>query len=135
MKTFDHPALHANTERPLIYTALSKHLFYFRSHISKFVFDNSGIPVNVFMMFDYFLLDTVERDVIRGSDQKLLKRCDEVWVFGAVSNGVLVEILTAKQLGHTIRYFKVEQSKNIIPISIDEVEMEEEVADFKSQLL
>lgn len=135
MPLFTHPALNLSSDHPLVYTALSKHLFYFRMQISKFVFDQGSIPVNVFMMFDYFLLDTVDRDVIRGSDQKLLSRCDEVWVFGAVSNGVLAEILTGKQLGHPIRYFKVEKSKDILPIQPSEVEMEEEVAAFKEQLM
>jgi len=35
----------------LIYTAISKQLFYFRMHISKFVLEKNAIPLNPFMLF------------------------------------------------------------------------------------
>ncbi len=64
-KSFAHPALQAQKDKPLVYTAMSKHLFYYRMFISVFVLENGGVPLNPFMIFDYFLLDAVDRDLIR----------------------------------------------------------------------
>jgi hypothetical protein len=134
VEQFKHVALDLNEDKSLIYTAMSKHLFYYRMYISKFVLENGGVPLNPFMIFDYFLLDSVDRDLVRGGNNNLVKRADEIWVFGAVSNGVLAEIKIAKELKKTIKYFKIEKPHNIVAISKDEVEMEEEVAEFKNEL-
>lgn len=64
-KVFNHPALEAQKDKPLVYTAMSKHLFYFRMFISVFVLKNGGVPLNPFMVFDYFMLDAVDRDSVR----------------------------------------------------------------------
>ena len=55
----------------LIYTAISKQLFYFRMHISKFVLEKNAIPLNPFMLFEYFMLDSVERDKIREANKPI----------------------------------------------------------------
>jgi len=49
----------------LVFTAVSKRLFYFRMHISKFVLEKDCIPLNPYMLWEYFMLDTIERDKIR----------------------------------------------------------------------
>jgi len=108
----------------LVYTAISKHLFYFRMHISKFVLEKNCIPLNPFMIFEYFMLDTIERDKIREANNTLVERVDELWVFGKVSNGVLAEIKLAKEKDKSIRYFTVINSKEIKEISKDEVKFE-----------
>lgn len=131
---FDHQAIHLTKEKPLIYTATSKHYFYYRMFISKFVIEQGGVPLNPFMIFDYFLLDTVDRDLVREGNNNLVKRADETWVFGSVSNGVLAEITLAKQSQKTIRYFKIEKPHHIIEIKKDQVEMEDEVRDHSSEL-
>ena len=42
----------------LVFTAVSKRLFYFRMHISKFVLEKDCIPLNPYMLWEYFMLDT-----------------------------------------------------------------------------
>ena len=111
----------------LVYTAMSKRLFYFRAHISQFVLKQDGIPLNPFMLFDYFLLDTVERDKIREANNNLVQKADELWVFGHISDGVLAEIRLAKQRGIPIKYFDIVDSKDIKEISKSEVRFEEDV--------
>src|SRR3989344_2264415 len=101
----------------LIYPAFSKHLFYFRMHISKYVLENDGVPLNPFMIHEYFLLDTVSRDKIRASNNTLVEKADEVWVFGKISDGVNAEIKLAKNFGKHVRYFEVIHSKDIKEIS------------------
>jgi len=131
---FKHEALNLTDEKKLIFTAMSKHLFYFREHISKFVLENGGVPLNPFMLFDYFLLDTVDRNLVREGNNNLLKRSDELWVFGKISDGVLVEIKIAKEMNKPIKFFKIKKSKDIIFVLKKEVEMEDEIKEFKNEL-
>lgn len=86
------------------------------------------------MIFDYFFLDTVDRNLVRSGNNSVVKKADEIWVFGDVSNGVLAEILQAKSLNKPIKYFKVEKSREIIPISVAEVEFEDDVRQFAVEL-
>jgi len=131
---FLHPALDATQDKPLIYTAMSKHLFYFRMLVSAYVLENGGVPLNPFMVFDYFLLDTVDRDLVREGNNNLVKRSDEIWVFGQVSNGVLAEIQIAHELNKPIRYFSIQNQKDIVEITKDEVELEADIAQQKHLL-
>jgi len=123
-----------NQTMKLIYPAHSKHYFYFRQHISKFVLDNNCVPLNPFMIFEYFMLDTIDRDTIRNANNNLVKRCDEIWIFGPVSDGVLAEIVLAKKEGKPIRYFSITKSKDIKEISKENVIFEEDLENQKSKL-
>ncbi len=114
---------------------MSKHYFYFRAHISRFVLQQGAVPLNPFMLFDYFLLDTVERDLVRDANNSVVLRSDQIWVFGPVSNGVFAEIVIAKKTNKPVHYFKIENSHDIISLAPEDVEMEEEVEEFKSLLL
>ena len=111
----------------IVFTAISKKLFYFKMHISKFVLEKDCIPLNPYMLWEYFMLDTVERDKIREANNGLVEKADELWVFGEVSNGVLAEIRIAKEKNKPIKYFTVIDSKEIKEISKDEVKFEEEL--------
>lgn len=133
-ESLEHPALNLTSNKPLVYTAMSKHLFYYRMFISVFVLENGGVPLNPFMVFDYFLLDAVDRDLVREGNNNLVKRCDEIWVFGAISNGVLAEIQIANEQNKTVRYFAIEKPHNITETTKDKVEMEDEVASMRHLL-
>jgi hypothetical protein len=108
----------------LIYIAFSKHLFYFRMHISKYVLENGGVPLNPFMIHEYFLLDTIDRDTIKISNDTLVERADELWVFGKISDGVLAEINLAKDHDKYIRYFEVINSRDIKEIQGQDAQIE-----------
>lgn len=118
----------------LVYSACSKHYFYFRQYISKFVLDKGCVPLNPFMIFEYFMLDTVERDVVRNANNNLVRKSDEVWVFGPVSDGVLAEIVLAKKKGKPVKYFKIYGSREIIEVSKDKVEFEKDLVKYRSEL-
>jgi hypothetical protein len=132
--SFSHEALSLKGARPLIYTAMSKHYFYFRTHISKFVLEQGAVPLNPFMLFDYFLADSVDRNFVRQANNSIVLRSDEIWVFGPISNGVLAEIMLAQKARKPISYFKIEKPHAIIPTLRDDVEMESEVEQFRSSL-
>lgn len=114
---------------------MSKHYFYFRMHISRWVLEQGKVPLNPFMLFDYFLLDSVQRDVVRDANNSLVSRSDEIWVFGPVSNGVLAEIMLAKKAKKPLSYFKIEKSQKIIRVANEEIEIEEEIQQFRPLLL
>ena len=134
-EVFEHRARELEGEMGLVYTAMSKHLFYYRMFVSKFVLEQGMVPLNPFMVFDYFLVDAVERDCVRKGNNSMVKRADEVWVFGAVSNGVLAEILLAQECGIPVKYFKIEKPHAIVAIGGEEVEMEDEVCDCRNLIL
>jgi len=130
-----HKSLLQDENRQLIYTAMSKRCFYLRMHISKYVLQKGNVPLNPFMLFDYFLLDCVNRNIIRDANNSIVLRADQLWVFGPISNGVAAEIALAKKANKPISYFAIENPSKttvlngtsnikIISISENEVEME-----------
>src|SRR5256714_13043048 len=112
----------------LVYVAMSNKVFYWRNHIQKFVLDSGMVPISPFMLFDYYLLHTVPKTVVREAMNNLLARCDEVWVFGRLSLGVKVQIGVAKRMSKPVRYFDIsELPVAVIPIS--EETAQEEIRD------
>ncbi|MBN2043089.1 MAG: hypothetical protein JW754_04770 [Candidatus Aenigmarchaeota archaeon] len=113
-------------EMRLVYTAMTKKLAFFKTHISRFVLEQGKVPLNPFMLFDYFLLDTVDRRKFYEANASMIKRSDEVWVFGPVSDGVAEEISLAKKEGKPVRFFEVTDSKEIREIDEKNVRYEED---------
>ena len=117
-QTLRHP-------KRLVYVAMSNRNFYWRNHIQKFVLDSGMVPVSPFMLFDYYLLHTVPKIVVREAMNNLLARCDEVWVFGRISLGVKVQIGVAKRMSKPVRYFDIsELPVAVLPISAETAEEE-----------
>lgn len=94
-------------DKKVVFTAQSCKNFHQRMLICKFVFDNDAIPVNPFTLYGYFLNEMVDRDLVRNANNNIIKRCDELWVFGEISDGVLAEIVMFKKLKRLIRYFDI----------------------------
>jgi hypothetical protein len=117
-KQFDHPAIRLWDKRQrVIYTAYSKHNFYARMWISKYVLDSNFLPLNPFMVFDFGLMGRVDIDEVRLGNNTMIRLADEVWVFGVISDGVLAEIMLAERLKKPVRYFSIQpnsSSKNLI---------------------
>lgn len=126
---FEHRALDLEGNMPLVYPAMSKHLFYMREHISRHVLENGGVPLNPFMIFNYFLGDSVDRDLVRRANNSLVAAANQLWMYGPVSDGALAEILQAKKQEKVVRYFGVIASKDIVELSVENVELEPEVED------
>jgi hypothetical protein len=123
-----HPRLRFKKTYPVIYPAYSKRNFYLQMHISKFCLEKKKIPLNPFMLFRYFLGDSVPRKTVYLANNNIVWMSDEVWVFGEVSDGVLAEVKMKKDQGQPVKYFKIAQTnpvvfRRILPKS---VEFEEE---------
>ena len=59
------------------------------------------------MLFDYYLLHTVPEETVREAFNNLIVKSDEMWVFGAMSLGVKVQVGIAKRLRKPIRYYDI----------------------------
>lgn len=134
MRKFDHPAMHLKGDKKVVFTAMSKKLFYMRFLISKFVLEQDAVPINPFTSFDYFMVDAVDRDVVRQANNTLVGRADELWVFGNISDGVLAEILQCKEMGLPIKYFSVNKDKDIHAATKSEVIFENDIK-YKKELI
>lgn len=121
-------------EMKLVYPAFSKHNFYFREHISKYILERGFVPLNPFMMFNYFLLDAVDRDLIRNANNNLVKKADAIWVFGQISDGVMDEIRIAKDFGKPREYFDIVSSKRIAAIKKEDAKFEYGLANLSGEL-
>lgn len=75
---FSHKALDLQQTKPLVYTAMSKHFSHFKQHISKFVLEQGWVPLNPFMVFDYFFLDTIDRNIVREANNNVVLKSDEI---------------------------------------------------------
>jgi hypothetical protein len=130
---FNHPSKELVKNKRLVFTAMSKHQAYFKDHISKFVLEKNAVPLNPFSI-PYFALDTVSRDIVREANNNYVKRADEIWVFGKISDGVLAEILLAKKENKPVSYFKIVDSKEVKQITKNEAELEEGLENFRDKL-
>jgi len=121
----------STTNLPVVFTAQSKVYFYCRNAVCEYVLRQGCLPLNPFRVFEYFLDDRVERDIIRQGNNNLIRIADELWVFGKViADGVLFEILYAKTLGKPVRYFTIDNRVDgINEVGINSLSFESEVKD------
>ena len=118
----------------MVFTAQSCKNFQ-RMLICKHAFELGVIPINPFNVFGYYLYELVERDLIRNGNNNLMRRCDELWVYGEVSDGVLAEIQMFKQLGRPIRFFDISQLPGEVKeISKEELIFEDAVKEFADSI-
>lgn len=133
-KEFSHPAMNLQEKKPIVFTALSKKYFYMRMLIVKYVLQNNCVPINPFMSFDYYLVDTVGRDVVRNANNNLLAIADELWVFGSISNGVMAEIRQAQSMKKPTRFFAIENDQDISETQNNELLFEDGMENFREEL-
>lgn len=131
---FSHPAMNVQEKKPIVFTALSKKYFYMRMLIVKYVLENGCVPISPFMSFDYYLADTVERNIVRNANNNLVAIADELWVFGSISNGVMAEIRQVQSMKKPIRFFAVENDRDITEIQNNKLLFEDGMENFKEAL-
>lgn len=135
MSEFNHVAKNLQEEKKVVFTAQSCKNFHQRMLICKHAFEQGAIPINPFNVFGYYLYELVERDLVRNGNNNLLKRCDELWVYGQISDGVLAEIQMFKRLSKPIRFFDISKlPKEVKEISKDELIFEDDVKKFANSI-
>jgi len=131
MSEFNHVAKNLQEEKKVVFTAQSCKNFHQRMLICKHAFEQGAIPINPFNVFGYYLYELVERDLVRNGNNNLMKRCDELWVYGEISDGVLAEIQMFKSLGRPVRFFDISKlPKEVREITKEEVKFEDGVKEF-----
>lgn len=99
--------------RPLVFVcsplsgAVARNLENARRY-SRFAVDRGAIPVTPHLLYPQFMDDTdkAERELGIFFGLVLLRKCEELWVFGSViSKGMRVEIAKARKHGMRIRFF------------------------------
>lgn len=114
--------------RPLVFTAQSRHLYYARMLVCRHAIEQGVVPVNPFNAFGYFLHDLVPRDEVRRCNNNLVARCDALWVYGPVADGVWAEIRYARELGKPVRLFSAgPRREDFFELAVDAVVFEEGV--------
>jgi hypothetical protein len=117
---------------PVAFTAQSKNFFYCRDAVCEYALRQGFLPLNPFRVFEYFLGDRVKRDLVRQGNNQLISIADEVWVFGPVSDGVLFEIVRARNLRKPVRFFTIAtRADDIKPVDSSAVRFEPEVHAFQ----
>ena len=93
------------------------------------MFQKEAVTLNPFRVFEYFLGDRVDRDLVRQGNNNLIRTVDELWVFGqTVADGVLFEIFYARELEKPIRFFTIgNRAEEIREISPRMLRFEREV--------
>ncbi len=123
-----HPARAVQNPLPVVFTAHSRHTFFMRQHIIKFVLDRGRVPINPFASFEYFMLDTVPRDAVRQANNTLMQKADELWTFGVIADGVYEEIRLARLIGMPVRHFSLGGDRaSIGEIGVADLEYEDGV--------
>jgi len=117
MEEFDHVAKAIQQDKKVVFTAQSCKNFHQRMLICKHAFEQGAVPVNPFNLFGYFLYELIDRDLVRSGNTNLLRRCDELWVYGEISDGVLAEIQMFKESGKLVRFFDISN----LPAEVKEI--------------
>lgn len=71
----------------------------------RFVVSRKRVPIAPHLLFPQFVSERTERGLAMKMDYLLLLRCDEVWVFGEITEGMAAEIEMAEDEGKRVRYF------------------------------
>ncbi|MBU5688289.1 MAG: hypothetical protein QW350_04740 [Candidatus Aenigmatarchaeota archaeon] len=106
----------------VVFTAHSSKNSHLSMQICKFVFENGHIPVNLFNLYGYFMFDLIDKQKIFLANNELIKRSDELWVFGEITEGVFIEIELTKKLGKPIKYFDIITNS---PFQVKEIKEDE----------
>ena len=87
---------------------------------SRFAIQNLCMPVTPHLMYPHMLNDNIEEERKLGLlyGQILLEKCDEIWVFGKVSEGMAVEMLVAQKAGIPIRFFNENCEEVTVPCGL-----------------
>ena len=94
------------SERRPVYLLFSGITSQYRFRAAKFAQGKGFVPTYPSIAGDFF---AIKSPLKRGVDERtlLIKKCDEVWVFGDVSASMASQITTAKHMGKSVRFFGV----------------------------
>jgi len=107
--------------KKIIFASQAKENMCWARLICKFILDKGHVPVNYFTVYGNFVYELADQKTMIDSINSLILRCDELWAFGEISEGMWFEIKMCYELGIPVRFFKI----NKLPKSIKEIEIDE----------
>jgi predicted CoA-binding protein len=86
---------------------LSRKNFSQRIKVTKFVIGQGYIPIYPGIAQDWWPVER-KKNELKNDIEDIIKRADEFWVFGIISEELLTNIKLAKKLRKPIRYFELD---------------------------
>ena len=78
----------------------------------RFAINQNVVPLAPHLLYPRFMDDRKEQALVRLMNKVLLRRCDQVWVFGeTISSGMGYELELARNYKKPIKYFGVHLSR------------------------
>lgn len=114
--------------KKVVFVAMNSKMFRLRELITKYVFEQGYIPVNCLMIYGYYLYDMVPRAKIIEAYKAVVVKCDELWTFGDISDGVRDGMVIARRNKLPVRHFDISQFPKIYEIPEDQLVYEEGVS-------
>lgn len=114
--------------KKVVFVAMNSKMFRLRELITKFVFEQGAVPINCLMIYGYYLYDMVPRAKVIEGYKVVVTKCDELWTFGDISDGVRDGMVIAKKNNMPIRHFDVSRYPDVFKISEDQLVYEEGVS-------
>lgn len=102
--------------KKVVFIAMNSKYFRIREWLTKFVFEQEAIPVNCLMLYGYYLYDMVPKEKVIEAYSEVAKKCDELWVFGEVSDGIRDAMRIARKKNMPIKYFDVSRFPHIFEV-------------------
>lgn len=116
------------THRKMVYVTHSKSWFYAREIVTQFAVKQGVAAVNPFMNYNFYMNGTVDRDEVVECCHQLIRTCDELWVFGPVSEAILTDIAVAVMEGKEVRFFSIsDEESGIHELRMEDIIFEREV--------
>ena len=116
------------SDRCLVYVTHSKNWFYAREAVMQFAVDHGAAAVNPFMNYGFYLNGMSDKGAITECCHQLIRSCEELWVFGPVSEAIMTDIVVAVMAHKTVKFFSIsEQVSQIHELEIRNVIFEREV--------
>ena len=93
----------------------------------RFAVGSGAIPLAPHLLLPLCMKEDTERDLTMFMDKVFLGKCDELWVFGTeASEGMCMEIATAKKHHKTLSYFDNECRETNEALDFSPEKMQEE---------
>ena len=118
----------SRSHKKSVYITHSRSWFYMREMLTNYAVKEGTAPLDPFMNYGFYLNGTAAREEIMACCHQMIRNCDEVWVFGPISEAMLTDIMVALWEGKPIHFYSIgEQVSDLKEITVDDIIFEREV--------
>lgn len=118
----------SRSQKKSVYITHSRSWFYVREMLTNYAVQKGTAPLDPFMNYGFYLNGAAAREDIMACCHQMIRNCDEVWVFGPISETMLTDIMVALWEGKPIHFYSIgEQISDLNEITVDDIIFEREV--------